>query len=123
MRKCILCGKSEYEIAIHKHHVVSRKQQPALINCELNLVDICVECHTTGKNAIHNKGYENLKKLKRDKQVEYYGIFNKDFYTKDEVRELLDIKQEEVDKLLKHLSPTIYEKEDIIRACMGGKLI
>ncbi|WP_338631315.1 hypothetical protein [Clostridium baratii] len=123
MRKCISCGKSEYVIAMHKHHVVSRKQQPALINCELNLVDICVKCHTTGPNAIHNKGYEKLKKLKRDKQAEYYNIFNKEFYTKDEVRELLDIKQEEVDKLLKHLPPTIYEKEDVIRACMGGKLI
>lgn len=123
MRKCILCGKSQYAVEMHKHHVVSRKQQPALINCELNLVDICVNCHVAGPNAIHNKGYENLKKLRKKKQSEYYNIFYKEFYTKDEVREILDIKQEEVDKLLKHLLPTIYEKEDIIRACMGGKLI
>lgn len=125
MRVCKICGKTENQIAIQSHHVVSRKQQPALINCKLNQVWLCVNCHTAGPKAVHNGGFEELKKLRLEKQREYYKIFNEDFYSKKVIKDILEIKQNEVDRLLKTVPNEngLYEKEDVIRACMGGKLM
>lgn len=123
MRSCKLCG-STYNI--QAHHIVSRKQQPALVNCKLNLVDLCADCHVAGPNAIHNKGFVNLKKLRLEKQREYFEIFSEEFYTKDIIKDILEIRQKEVDMLLKTIVPVkinLYRKEDVIRALMGGKLL
>lgn len=125
MRICKFCEKTEYVIAIQSHHIVSRKQQPALINCKLNLIDVCVECHTSGVGALHNGGFKKLKKIRLELQREYYKIFNEEFYSKEVIKDILEIKQNEVDRLLKTVPNEngLYEKEDVIRACMGGKLM
>lgn len=36
MRKCKICGST---VNLQKHHVISRKQQPALIKCEMDLMN------------------------------------------------------------------------------------
>lgn len=122
MRSCRLCGNTQ---DIQSHHIVSRKQQPALINCKLNLVDLCANCHVAAPYAIHRNGFKELRKLKIEKQREYYKLFSEEFYSKEIIKDLLEIKQKEVDMLLKLLTPKdgLYAKEDIIRACMGGKLL
>ncbi|MGG5463522.1 HNH endonuclease [Clostridium sp. B9] len=123
MRSCRLCGDT---FNIQSHHVVSRKQQPALINCKLNQVDLCANCHVAAPYAIHKNGFKELKRLKLEKQREYYNIFTEDYYSKDIIKDILEIKNKEVDMLLKLITPNkngLYEKEDIIRACMGGKLL
>lgn len=122
MRRCKLCGKVDN---IQSHHVVSRKQQPALIDCEFNQVDLCIECHTSGPNAVHNGGFKELKKLRLEKQRDYYVLFDEDFYTKEIIKEILEIRQRDVDKLLRPLIMVngMYRKEDVIRECMGGKLM
>lgn len=122
MRYCKFCGSTEN---IQAHHVVSRKQQPALINCKHNLVDLCANCHVAAPYAVHKNGFEKLKKLKLEKQREYYELFVEEFYSKEIIKDILEIKQKEVDMLLKLVTPRngLYEKEDIIRACMGGKIL
>ncbi|CUO91119.1 Uncharacterised protein [Clostridium baratii] len=53
-------------------------------------------------------------------------MFGEDiYYTREQIKEKLDISLKNVDKLLKTLLPTEgkYKGEDIIRVCMGGKLI
>lgn len=122
MRSCKICGDT---FNIQSHHIVSRKQQPALINCNLNKVDLCANCHVAGPYAVHKGGFETLKKLKLEKQREYFDIFTEDYYSKDIIKDVLEIRNKEVDMLLKLLTPKngLYEKEDIIRACMGGKLL
>lgn len=125
MKQCKLCGKTEEQIVIQSHHIISRKQQPALIDCELNKVYLCIDCHTSAPYAVHRNGFEYLKKLRLEKQREYFNIFDKEFYSKEEVKDILEIKQKDVDKLLKlvPLKNCLYKKEDIIRACMGGKIL
>ena len=125
MKVCKICGKTEEQIVMQSHHVVSRKQQPALINCKLNQVWLCIDCHTAGPNAVHNGGFLELKKLRLELQKEYYKIFKEEFYSKEIIKDILEIKQNEVDRLLKTLKTKdgLYEKEDVIRACMGGKLM
>ena len=122
MKCCKLCGSTQN---IQAHHVVSRKQQPALINCKLNLVNLCANCHVLAPNAVHNNGIKQLKQLRIEKQREYYNLFELKYYPKDIIKELLGIKQKEVDMLLKPVKNVVgfYEREDIIRACMGGKIL
>lgn len=122
MKYCKLCGSTQN---IQAHHIVSRKQQPALINCKLNLVNLCANCHVLAPNAVHKNGFKQLKELRLEKQREYYKLFELKYYPKDVIKELLGIKQKEVDMLLKSSKNVagFYERDDIIRACMGGKLM
>lgn len=122
MRSCKICGATTN---LQKHHIISRKQQPALIKCEINLVDLCVYCHTSGPRAVHGNGFKELKNLKLEKQKEYFELFSDEYYSKEIIREILGINQSDVDKLLRPLkrSDGLYDKEDIIRQCMGGKIL
>ncbi|MFH5837910.1 hypothetical protein ACHM2G_04490 [Clostridium perfringens] len=93
MRYCKLCGSTEN---IQAHHIVSRKQQPALIKCKHNLVDLCANCHVLSPNAVHNNGFKELKKLRLEKQREYYKLFELESYSKEVIKELLDISQRDL---------------------------
>ncbi|WP_243157477.1 hypothetical protein [Clostridium perfringens] len=66
-----------------------------------------------------------MKKLRLEKQREYYKLFELESYSKEVIKELLDISQRDIDMLLKPVKNVagFYEREDIIRACMGGKIL
>lgn len=66
-----------------------------------------------------------MKKMRLEKQREYFEIFNEEKYSKEIIKDILGINQNDVDKLLRPLkmSNGLYEREDIIRQCMGGKLL
>ena len=122
MKECKYCG----EIATtESHHIVSRKQQPALINCEFNKIDLCINCHKGTKGA-HGKYPEEIqKRLKLQFQRNLYELFDKDQLTLDEIQETLKIRYKDAIKLVRMIYPKagLYKKEDVIRACMGGKLV
>lgn len=120
MRICKLCESTEN---IQSHHIVSRKQQPALIDCKFNQVDLCILCHN-GPQGVHHGGVVELKKLRLDKQNEYFEIFSEEYYEIEEIRKILKIRQKDVAKLIRPLimEKGMYKKEDIIRQCMGGRL-
>lgn len=63
--------------------------------------------------------------MRLEKQREYFEIFNEEKYSKEIIKDILGINQNDVDKLLRPLkmSNGLYAREDIIRQYMGGKLL
>lgn len=121
--ECKNCGAIGY---IESHHIVSRKQQPALIACKLNIKDLCLDCHR-GTKGMHGKHPEDIqKRIKLGFQDYLNELFVKDILTIDEISKRLEINEKNTIKLVKLLYPVNgneYKKEDVIRACMGGKFV
>lgn len=116
---CPICGA----VATESHHIVFRSECSALIKCQMNLVKLCHSCHD---NLHHGKdGHKINKKLKLEFQNKIEFLFCKNELTKEEIRTTLKITENEVNRLLKTLIPKDdkYIREDVIRACMGGKMI
>ena len=116
---CPECGA----IATEWHHIVFRSECIALIKCNMNLVKLCTQCH----NEIHHgkNGYKINRRLKLEFQNKIKFLFFKNELSKEEIRTILKIAENEVNRLLKLLIPKDdkYIREDVIRACMGGKII
>lgn len=117
---CPLCG----EVATEWHHIVFRSECIALVKCEMNLVKLCHSCHD---NLHHGKdGYKVNRELKlKHFQNKIEFLLCKNELTKDEIRKTLKITEKEINRLLKLLIPINdkYIREDVIRSCMGGKII
>ena len=115
---CPVCGGRASEV----HHIVFRSQAPSLIKCELNLIPLCHNCH----DSIHHRGNKKLdKQLKLNFQNKLEYFFIKEYLTENEINEVLCISQNALRRLLKPLKKykDKYYREDVIRACMGGKII
>lgn len=123
MRICEECGSSHL---VEIHHIVFRGQVPALINCKHNLIPLCYE-HHRGTYGVHgSKGNELDEKLKYKFQEKLRMVFGADiYYTIDEISDRLDISYKDATRLIKTILPKEgkYLGEDVIRTCMGGKLI
>lgn len=125
MRKeyCDICGKN---YLVETHHIVKRGQAKYLEKCKLNLIDLCYDCHR-GTKGMHGKyGSELDHEIKERFQNNLKLIFGSDiYYTTEQIAEKLDISLKDANHLVKFILPNIdkYKGEDIIRACMGGKLI
>lgn len=121
-----ICRRCSREGIVEQHHIVSRKQQPALKNCTTNLIELCYQCHR-GDNGAHGKNLEVIQReLKLDFQNKLYGLFKNDLINFNEIIEKLQIKEKEAFMLIRLLYPVngaMYRREDVIRACMGGKII
>lgn len=112
-------------IAREKHHIVFRSQVKQLENCKLNHIYLCAECHR-GTNGVHGKnGHELDRKLKLQFQNKLEFLFSKEYLTKKDIKEILGIKDNAVDSLCKLMKQEkgMFIREDVIRACMGGKII
>lgn len=122
-QECIVCGRPYPE----EHHIVFRGQQAAMINCPHNKIGLCYECHK-GKSGPHmNKALDiNYKLQLQEKLYELFG--DKDIYTEEEVKKILQIPKKHAWMLTKALPLRVresvagYMKEDIIRQAMGGRL-
>lgn len=118
---CFVCGSFNTEL----HHIVFRSQNKQLENCVLNHIRLCPEYHR-GTNGVHGKkGHKLDKVLKLHFQNTLEIVFFKELLTREEIKEVLDISDKPLNRLLKPLvlQKGKYVREDIIRACMGGKLI
>ncbi|MDP4146086.1 MAG: hypothetical protein Q8936_16620 [Bacillota bacterium] len=117
---CYIC-----EIAddTQDHHIILRKECKPLENCEMNKVRVCTRCHDYIHK--HPMGHIELKRLKMEFQNKLEIFFNKEYFSREEIKEILEIKDKPVDRLLKTLvkQKGLYEREDVIRACMGGKIL
>ena len=103
------------------HHCVFRSHVPALIKCELNYAYICDKCHT----KLHGKyGHELDIKLKLRFQNSIEILFDKEYLTCEDIKEVLKISDRCMRSLLKTVSNKngLYKREDIIRRCMGGRI-
>lgn len=120
-RYCKVCGNPYTEL----HHIMFRSEVKALEHCKLNLVNLCVE-HHKGTYGVHgSKGASLNRKLKLEFQNTLEELWDKQYLTREEVKEVLQINDKSLNRLLKRLSlqDDKYIKEDVIRAVMGGKLI
>lgn len=118
-RECI-CGCQATEM----HHIMFRSQVKALEKCELNQIYLCSQCHR-GTYGVHGKnGHELDQKLKKQFQDKLNAGLN-DINSVDDIKAMLGISYKNVDKLLKcvQASKGVYKREDIVRACMNGKII
>jgi hypothetical protein len=116
---CYLCGGEDTET----HHIVLRSECRPLEKCELNKVRLCTHCH----DYLHHdsKGYKKLRALKFELQNKLEFLFDKEYLTREEIKEVLKISNKPLDRLLKPIvmKKGLYEREDVIRACMGGKIL
>lgn len=122
MHQCFVCG-SYYNTELH--HRVFRSQCKPLENCKLNHIYLCPE-HHRGENGVHGKNGHKLDKLiKLQFQNNLEILWDKHFLIREEIKDVLKISDKALDRLLKALikSNDKYIREDVIRACMGGKLI
>lgn len=120
-RYCKVCGNPYTEL----HHIMFRSEVKALEHCKLNLVNLCVE-HHKGTYGVHgSKGATLNRKLKLEFQNTLEELWDKQYLTKEEIKEVLQINDKSLNRLLKRLSlqDDKYIKEDVIRVVMGGKLI
>lgn len=118
---CFVCGQRATEL----HHIVYRSQVKPLENCKLNHIYLCQEHHRGTKGVHGSKGHKLDRLLKLQFQNNLEILFDKEFLTREEIKEVLDISDKPLNRLLKPLvlQKGKYVREDVIRACMGGKLI
>ncbi|RKI45551.1 hypothetical protein D7V67_16130 [Clostridium paraputrificum] len=86
---------------------------------------LCQE-HHRGTQGVHgSKGHKLDRLLKLQFQNNLEILFDKEFLTREEIKEVLQIADKPLNRLLKPLvlQKGKYVREDVIRACMGGKLI
>ena len=118
---CKICGNPYVEL----HHVIYRSENKNLENCKLNFVYLCQE-HHRGTYGPHGSKEEKLnRKLKLEFQNKLEMLFDKAHLTKEEIKEVLDISDKPLNSLLKTVErhKDKYVREEVIRACMAGKLI
>ncbi|MZK54158.1 hypothetical protein [Clostridium beijerinckii] len=121
--ECLVCNNPNSEA----HHIVFRKQQPAMIECHFNKIRLCAVCHKGDKGPHLNRDTDIKYKMRlQEKLKELFGY--KNCYTEDEIKQILKIPKKDAYKLVKPLLTIIendvagYRAEDIIRRAMGGRL-
>lgn len=98
-RYCKVCGTS---YGIESHHIVKRSQNSNLVNCKLNLIDLCYIHHRDHKKGVHfNKELD--RKLKLELQNKLESLFDKDYLTKEEINKILQISEKALNSLVKTL--------------------
>ncbi len=121
VHSCIVCGSN---FGTELHHRVFKSQVKPLENCKLNHVYLCPE-HHRGTQGIHGKcGYKLDKLLKLQLQNNLEILFTKEYLTKEEVNEVLQISEKALNSLFKTIQSkgNKYTREDCIRSIMGGKV-
>ena len=127
---CSNCGASGI---VEKHHVFFKSKARALKNCNLNLVDLCQDCHR-GTNGVHGPHGHNLDiKLKKIKQnslislLESVSMLDDKLYVLqlENVSTVLRVPLNELLKVTKNIKPFkcgYYKTIDVVRELQGGKL-
>lgn len=121
MKCCNICGTS---YGVESHHIVYRSQFRQLVNCKLNQINLCYLHHRDHKQGVHfNKELDHKLKLEYQNKLEIQ--LNKPYLRREEIKEVLDIADKPLDSLLKTVErdKDKYAREDVIRACMGGRII
>lgn len=119
-KQCSICGTYGSEL----HHIQFRSQVPALRDCPLNHIYLCPQHHRDGRVGVHfNKALDKKLKLKFQNKLEF--LWDKKYLSRQDVQVVLNVKDKQLDKLLKTVISKNgeYERESLIRACCGGKLI
>ena len=119
-RECELCKSRP---ASEVHHIIYRSHCKALIKSNLNLISLCQQCHAKIHRGKESKELNHKLRLQFQNKLEI--LFDKQYLTEKEINDVLKISQTALKGLLKTLTvyKEGYKREDVIRACMGGKMI
>ena len=120
-RECELC---KLRPASEVHHIIYRSHCKALIKSDLNLISLCQQCHAKIHRGKESK--ELNKKLRLQFKNKLEILFDKQYVTEEEINDVLKISQTALKGLLKTLTVykgNLFKRKDVIRACMGGKII
>ena len=120
-RECELC---KLRPASEVHHIIYRSHCKALIKSNLNLISLCQQCHAKIHRGKESK--ELNKKLRLQFQNKLEILFDKQYLTEKDINDVLKISQIALRGLLKTLTVykgNLFKREDVIRVCMGGKII
>ena len=120
-RECELC---KLRPASEIHHIIYRSHCKAVIKSNLNLISLCQQCHAKIHRGKESK--ELNKKLRLQFQNKLEILFDKKYLTEEEINDVLKISQTALKGLLKTLTVykgNLFKREDVIRICMGGKVI
>ncbi|WP_077867564.1 hypothetical protein [Clostridium saccharobutylicum] len=116
---CKFCNKVAHET----HHIFYRSQVKSLINCKLNQVSLCNECHS----YLHRgkKGYELDHALKIELLNYFEIVFDRQAFTLEEINSILNISNKALYGLSKHLKieKGKYTRESLLLALQGGENI
>ena len=120
MKECVICGKPNS----HIHHIIYRSKCKPLEHCKHNLICLCQQHHqgTYGVHGKYGKDLNMMFKLEFQKWLENH--LKQDRYRLEDIEKILEISYRasiSLSKLLKS-NQGYFIREDIIRACMGGKL-
>lgn len=115
----VLCSKCNKPAQVH--HIVKRGKAPFLEECIYNMAFLCEYHHTSSKGVEHNREFDL--ELKREMQQKLEVLFSNDYYTREEIKEILVIKNKDVDQLCKLITwnEKGYKSKDIIWRCMGRR--
>lgn len=122
MKLCEICYSS---YGVELHHIIYRSENKNLEKCKLNFAYLCQE-HHRGTYGVHgSKGSKLNRKLKLEFQNKLELLWDKQYLTKEEINQVLQISDKALNRLLKALTlhKDKYVREEVIRACLGGKLI
>ena len=119
---CRECGTS---YGVEQHHIMFRSEVKALEHCKLNHAYLCPVDHRGTFGPHGSKGVANNRKYKLEFQNKLEILLDKQYLTKEEINEVLQISDKALNRLLKTLSlqKGKYVREEVIRVCMGGKMI
>lgn len=119
---CSNCGRYTQ---VEGHHIILKSEIKALIECELNIIPLCESCHR-GTFGVHGKNGERLKnKLRLNFQNEMELLFLKKEFTREEIGQALQIKENALNGLCKLIRQDkgMFARDNIIIAIMGGQRI
>ena len=120
-KECELC---KLRPASEVHHIIYRSHCKALIKSNLNLISLCQQCHAKIHRGKESKELNKNLRLQFQNKLEL--LFDKEYLTEEEINDVLKISQTALKGLLKTLTVykgNLFKREDVIRACMGGKII
>lgn len=121
IRYCAECGTSYW---IEDHHIIRKSQVKPLDKCPGNHVDLCNIHHRDHSNGIHfNRELDRKYRLKFQNWLEMRLLKNE--YELEEIQDVLQISFNATKNLCKlmTLQKGKYIRENIIRTCMGGKMV
>ena len=119
-RECELC---KLRPASEIHHIIYRSHCKALIKSDINLIPLCRTCHAKVHRGKESKELNHKLRLQFQNKLEI--LLDKEYLTEKEINDVLKISQTALRGLLKTLMTYKegYKREDVIRACMGGRMI
>lgn len=103
-----------------RHHIVFRSQGG--LDIPMNFKYLCPE-HHTGKESPHGSRVIDLQ-YKKEEQDKLFKLFTEETYTIKQIADLIGYDKKRLEKRFRKVPSRAgsYEREDIIRALMGGRL-